>query len=87
MGSSKKKDKRKSKDDEKNKDKKRKKKLTLADKADKFRCYQKSVQSADHEVEFFDQAFHDEYRRKPNSLREDFCGTFSVCCELSLIHI
>ena len=55
--------------------------MTLADKADKFLCYQKSVQSADHEIEFFDQAFHDVYRRKPNSLREDFCGTFSVCCE------
>lgn len=66
------------------KDKKRgktKKKKTLAEKADKFICYQKSVQSPDHEVEFFEQAFRDAYRRKPYSLREDFCGTFSVCCE------
>jgi len=54
---------------------------TLAEKADKFRCYQKSVQSPDHEVEFFEQAFRDVFQRKPYSLREDFCGTFAVCCK------
>jgi hypothetical protein len=65
-----------------NKDKaKSKNKPTQADLACKFDCYQKSVQSADHEIEFFEQAFKDAYRRKPYSLREDFCGTFSVCCE------
>ncbi|MEM6413133.1 MAG: class I SAM-dependent methyltransferase [Pseudomonadota bacterium] len=32
-------------------------------------------------MEFFEQAFKEAYRRKPDSLREDFCGTFSVCCE------
>lgn len=53
---------------------------TLAEKADKFLCYQKSVQSPDHEVEFFEQAFREVYRKKPYSLREDFCGTFAVCC-------
>ncbi len=54
---------------------------TLAEKADKFRCYQKSVQSPGHEVGFFEQAFRDVFQRKPYSLREDFCGTFSVCCK------
>lgn len=53
----------------------------MAEKADKFDCYQKSVQSPEHEIEFFEQAFKDAYRRKPYSLREDFCGTFAVCCE------
>ena len=53
----------------------------MADKADKFKCYQKSVQTPSHEVEFFEQAFRDAYRRKPYSLREDFCGTFAVCCK------
>ena len=85
MGSSKQKGKTKSKSKDGGKAKggkqKGKAKLTMADKADKFACYQKSVQSADHEVEFFDQAFNEAYHRKPNSLREDFCGTFSVCCE------
>ncbi len=59
----------------------KKHKPTLAEKADKFRCYQKSVQSPEHEVEFFEQAFKEVNRRKPYTLREDFCGTFAVCCE------
>lgn len=57
------------------------KKKTLAEKADKFECYQKSVQAPDHEVEFFEQAYRDVNRSKPMLLREDFCGTFAVCCE------
>ena len=57
------------------------KKKTMADKADKFDLYQQSVQHAEHEVDFFDQAFRDEFNRKPLVLREDFCGTFSVCCD------
>ncbi len=59
----------------------KKKKRTLALKADKFDCYQKSVQAPDHEVEFFEQAYKEVYGKKPYSLREDFCGTFAVCCE------
>lgn len=54
---------------------------TLAEKADKFACYQQSVQSPENEVEFFEQAYRDAFNRRPHSLREDFCGTFSVCCE------
>ena len=59
----------------------KKSKKTLADKADKYKCYLKSVQSPEHEVEFFDQAFQEAFGRKPVTLREDFCGTFAVCCE------
>lgn len=59
----------------------KKNKPSLAEQADKFDCYQKSVQSPEHEIEFFEKAFKDAYRRKPYTLREDFCGTFSVCCE------
>ena len=58
-----------------------KRKQTLAEKADKFACYQKSVQSPDVDIEFFEQAYKEAYGKKPVSLREDFCGTFSVCCE------
>lgn len=53
----------------------------MAEKADKFKLYQKSVQNADHEVEFFEQVYREEYDRSPKTLREDFCGTFAVCCE------
>lgn len=61
-------------------DRKQKKKKSLADKADKYDLYQQSVQSPEHEVDFFDQAYRDAFRKSPVSLREDFCGTFSVCC-------
>lgn len=55
-------------------------KKTLADKADKYACYLKSVQAPEHEIEFFDQAYNEAFHRKATSLREDFCGTFSICC-------
>ena len=60
---------------------KSKDKQTLAQKADKFVCYQKSVQAPDHEVEFFERAYRDYFKKMPYTLREDFCGTFAVCCE------
>ncbi|TWU48009.1 class I SAM-dependent methyltransferase [Rubripirellula reticaptiva] len=63
------------------KDKAKKGEKTLASTADKFDCYQRSVQVPDHEVDFFDKAFREAYKSKPTSLREDFCGTFAVCCE------
>ncbi len=56
------------------------KKQTRADRADKFRLYEKSVQTPDHEVEFFEQAYREAYKGKPYVLREDFCGTFAICC-------
>jgi hypothetical protein len=55
--------------------------LTQAERACKFTCYQKSVQSPSHEVKFFEQAYRDVHGSKPFTLREDFCGTFAVCCE------
>ena len=64
------------------KSKKKSAKQTMADRADKFKLYEKSVQTPDHEVEFFLQAYGDvNKRKKPLVLREDFCGTFAVCCE------
>jgi SAM-dependent methyltransferase len=63
------------------KGKRKGKKATLADKADRFRCYQLSVQSPEHEVEFLEQVYREAFGKQPYSLREDFCGTFAVCCE------
>ncbi|MEZ6123309.1 MAG: hypothetical protein R3C49_09065 [Planctomycetaceae bacterium] len=60
---------------------KKSRKKTLADKADKFVCYQQSVQAPDHEIDIFEQVYKEAYGAKPVSLREDFCGTFAVCCE------
>ncbi len=59
----------------------KKNKKTMAQKADKFHCYQESVQTPEHEVEFFERAFRDVFNKKPMTLREDFCGTFAVCCD------
>lgn len=59
----------------------RKTKKTMAQKADKFACYQESVQAPDHELDIFDQVFDEARGRRPMTLREDFCGTFAVCCE------
>lgn len=54
----------------------------MAERADKFMCYQKSVQTPEHEVEFFEQAYREANgSKKPYSLREDFCGTFAICCD------
>lgn len=57
------------------------KRRTMAETADKFDCYQQSVQAPDHEVEMFDQFYKEQFDRTPVTLREDFCGTFAVCCE------
>ena len=65
---------------EKSKSKAGNSRKSLAEQADRFKCYQLSVQSPEHEIEFFEQAYREAYRRKPYSLREDFCGTFSICC-------
>jgi hypothetical protein len=71
--------------DKKNREKKKQERTggkgkKLAELADKFDCYQKSVQSPEHEIEFFEQVYKEAYKRKPYLLREDFCGTFSICC-------
>ncbi len=56
-------------------------KQTMADLADKFMLYEASVQLPDHDVDFFIQAYRDAGKRKPYTLREDFCGTFAVSCQ------
>ncbi len=54
---------------------------TMAQQADRYALYLASVQAPDHEVYFFNRAFKREFGRAPKVLREDFCGTFSICCE------
>jgi len=64
------------------KEKKRKKRPHLTAKtADKHVLYEKSVQSPDSDVEFFDRVFEATFGELPISLREDFCGTAALCCE------
>lgn len=54
---------------------------SLADQADRHRLYELSVQCAEAEVDFVDQNFRLLRGRSARLLREDFCGTASVCCE------
>jgi SAM-dependent methyltransferase len=53
----------------------------LAERADRHRLYEHSVQCAGAEVDFIDQSFRLLRGRSARLLREDFCGTASVCCE------
>ena len=48
---------------------------------DKYAAYIDSVQSPEADVEFFSRVYS-ELREKPaRVLREDFCGSFALCCE------
>lgn len=47
---------------------------------DKYFYYTQSVQSVDTDVIFFNKVYKELNKTKPFSLREDFCGTFALCC-------
>ena len=53
-------------------------KKTLADKADRHVLYQKSVQSPEADLEFFVKTYKEIRGKKPQILREDFCGTAHI---------
>ena len=58
------------------------KKFTLARKhADKHRLYQLAVQDPPFEVDFALKQYKKRRGRRPELLREDFCGTAAVACE------
>lgn len=48
---------------------------------DKYFYYHKSVQSPDVDVKFFDRVYKEIKSKDAISLKEDFCGTFSISCE------
>lgn len=56
-------------------------KLTQAERADRHKLYQKSVQDTEFEFEFVDETFKRLRGRTAHRLREDFCGTAAMCCE------
>jgi len=55
--------------------KKRKPEPTMAETADRHRLYQDSVQNPEFELDFIDDTFESLRGRKPETMREDFCGT------------
>ncbi len=48
---------------------------------DKYYYYHKSVQSPDIDVAFFNRVYKEVRGKEAQTLREDFCGTFSISCE------
>ncbi|MDH3518977.1 MAG: class I SAM-dependent methyltransferase [Myxococcales bacterium] len=53
---------------------------TLAQRADKYVCYQNSVQEPEVDVPFVERVFRKHRGRPPRRLREDFCGTAAFAC-------
>jgi SAM-dependent methyltransferase len=48
---------------------------------DKYALYQHAVQEPEADIEFIDQTFTAQFRRKPRTLREDFCAAAYLACE------
>lgn len=51
------------------------------EKFDKYKYYKDSVQSPENDVVFFNELYKKIYGKEALVLREDFCGTFAICCE------
>jgi SAM-dependent methyltransferase len=60
---------------------KKKVSVSMAEKADIHDLYEKAVQAVDVEADFLRDTYRALRGREPQSLREDFCGTASLCCE------
>jgi SAM-dependent methyltransferase len=48
---------------------------------DKYDYYRRSVQGPDNDVLFLRDTYKELRGKEPSTLREDFCGTFAICCE------
>jgi hypothetical protein len=48
---------------------------------DKYSFYRRAVQAPDSDVIFLRDTYKELRGKAPVRLREDFCGTFSICCE------
>ena len=51
-----------------------------AKQADRYALYQESVQDPPADVDLVDRVFKNHFGRYPDTLREDFCGTFAMAC-------
>jgi cyclopropane fatty-acyl-phospholipid synthase-like methyltransferase len=54
---------------------------TMAESADRHSLYEQSVQGVAEEYDFISETFRKLRKRQAHSIREDFCGTASMCCE------
>lgn len=53
---------------------------------DKYAFYQSSTQSPDVHIPLFTSVYQEIRGKAPRRLREDFCGTFLLCCEWVRFH-
>ena len=58
-----------------------KKKKTQAQKSDRFRLYEQSVQCPEADLDFVSKEFRRYNKRSLFSIREDFCASASICYE------
>jgi hypothetical protein len=59
----------------------RNKKVGKTKEFDKYAYYRRAVQAPDSDVVFLRDTYKELRKKDPQVLREDFCGTFSICCE------
>lgn len=62
------------------------KRQTLAERADKYALYQKSVQDPEGDVIRVRRMYERLYGRTPRTMREDFCGTAAYACAWVAAH-
>lgn len=55
--------------------------LALSKTFDKYEAYAKSVQASRNEAKLVRLLYRNLNGSEPTTLREDFCGTFAMCCE------
>jgi len=53
---------------------------------DRYHHYLRAVQSPEADCEFISDTYKELRGRRPRVLREDFCGTFAICCEWVKLH-
>lgn len=63
------------------KKKKARRKPTAAERADRHKLYEESVQCVEADIDFVDTEFRRLTGRRARYLREDFCGTANTACE------
>ncbi|MCB1859681.1 MAG: class I SAM-dependent methyltransferase [Gammaproteobacteria bacterium] len=56
-------------------------KITQASRADRYQLYELSVQFAESEIDFVEDRYRLIRGKRARLLREDFCGSATVCCE------
>ena len=56
-------------------------KITQTSRADRYQLYELSVQFAESEIDFVEDRYRLIRGKRARLLREDFCGSATVCCE------